>query len=174
MQILALIPGVVGRWALSTAIAPADQPTPKSDCTAAELHQFDFWLGSVGSDGAGETCRLEPHRVGHERMCDRRALEASANGGQGTSLNFYDRRTSWPRSQAWIDEGGNALHLKGGLKDGRMVLQSDPQPTPKGLVVQRIRSSREPAGVVRQLWESSSDEGKTWTVAFDKRMYVPR
>ena len=155
----------------SASIAPADQPTPKSDCTAAEFHQFDFWLGSWGVTAQGKpagSSRIESAMSG----CAIVEHWSSANGGQGTSLNFYDRRTkAW--SQAWIDEGGNALHLKGGLKDGRMVLQSDPQPTPKGLVVQRIRWSREPAGVVRQLWESSSDEGKTWTVAFDG-MYVPR
>jgi hypothetical protein len=33
--------------------------------------------------------------------------------------------------------------------------------------VQRITWSREADGSVRQLWESSSDGGRTWTAAFD-------
>lgn len=146
----------------ATAVA---QPAPKTDCSATEFRQFDFWLGSwrVTSQGkpAG-TSRIESAMKG----CAVIEHWSSAGGGLGTSLNFYDRRTkTW--SQAWIDEGGNALHLKGGLVDGRMVLQSAPQDTPKGPVVQRITWSREPDGSVRQLWESSSDGGRTWTVAFD-------
>lgn len=88
-------------------------------------------------------------------------------------VNFYDRATkTW--SQAWIDQGGNALHLKGGLKNGRMILQSDPQATAaSGMAVQRITWSKEADRSVRQLWESSSDNCKTWTVAFDGR-YVAK
>ena len=92
----------------------------------------------------------------------------SAGGGHGTSLNFYDRRTkTW--SQAWIDEGGNALHLSGTFADGRMVLASAPRKTDKGLDVQRITWSKAGDRNVRQLWESSTDGGKTWIVVFDGR-----
>ena len=89
---------------------------------------------------------------------------SSAGGGHGTSLNFYDRRTkTW--SQAWIDEGGNALHLAGTFADGRMVLASEPRKTASGIDVQRITWSKNADGTVRQLWESSTDGGSTWTVA---------
>ena len=65
----------------------------------------------------------------------------SARGGHGTSLNFYDRRTkTW--SQAWIDEGGNALHLSGTFADGKMVLASEPRKTDSGVDVQRITWSK--------------------------------
>jgi len=93
----------------------------------------------------------------------------SARGGHGTSLNFYDRRTkTW--SQAWIDEGGNALHLSGTFADGKMVLASAPRKTDAGVDVQRITWSKKPDATVRQLWESSSDGGRTWTVAFAASM----
>jgi hypothetical protein len=59
--------------------------------------------------------------------------------------------------------------VKGGIVDGRMILQSEPQDTPEGPAVQRITWSREADGSVRQLWESSFDGGRTWTVAFDGR-----
>jgi hypothetical protein len=147
------------------AAAVVQSPPPKTDCSAPEFRQFDFWLGSwrVTSQGkpAGES-RIESTMKG----CAIVEHWSSARGGHGTSLNFYDRRTkTW--SQAWMDDGGNALHLKGGLVAGRMILQSEPQDTPKGPSVQRITWSREADGRVRQLWESSSDGGRTWTVAFD-------
>ena len=77
----------------------------------------------------------------------------SAGGGDGTSLNFYDRRTkTW--SRRGIDEGGNALHLAGTFADGTMVLASEPRKTDAGVVVQRITWSKQPDAKVRQLWES--------------------
>jgi len=147
-------------------VADMHQPPPaRTDCSAPEFRQFDFWLGSWRVTAQGKpagTNRIESAMKG----CALVEHWTSASGGQGTSLNFYDRRTkTW--SQAWIDEGGNALHLKGGIKDGRMILQSDPWMTPGGSILQRITWSKEPDEAVRQLWESSSDNGKTWTVAFD-------
>lgn len=155
---------------LESANAPAQTPPPKMDCSAPEFRQFDFWLGSWRVTAQGKpagTSRIESAMKG----CAIVEHWTSAGGGRGTSLNFYDRRTkAW--SQAWIDESGNALHLRGGIVDGRMILQSDPQDTPKGKTVQRITWSRETGGHVRQLWESSVDGGRTWTVSFDG-LYVP-
>jgi hypothetical protein len=49
-----------------------------------------------------------------------------------------------------------------------MVLSSAPAGT-----VQRIAWSVNDDGSVRQLWESTDDAGKTWTVQFDGR-YIRR
>ena len=143
--------------------APQAPSTP--DCSAPEFRQFDFWLGTWNVTVAGKPAGTN-HIESVMKGCGVLEHWTSAGGGHGTSLNFYDRRTkAW--SQAWIDEGGNALHLKGGIADGRMVLQSDPQTTPKGVVVQRITWSKEADASVRQLWESSNDGGKSWSVSFD-------
>jgi hypothetical protein len=137
----------------------------KTDCTAPEHRQFDFWLGdwtvTAGGKVAG-TNKIEAVMQG----CGLLERWTSAKGGHGTSLNFYDRRTkTW--SQAWIDEGGNALHLAGTFADGKMVLASEPRKTDAGVDVQRITWTKGGDGGVRQLWESSTDGGTTWTVAFD-------
>lgn len=51
-----------------------------------------------------------------------------------------------------------------------MVMTSDALPGRAGApTLQRITWSVEPGGSVRQLWESSTDGGTTWTVAFDGR-----
>jgi hypothetical protein len=89
-------------------------------------------------------------------------------GGRGSSLNFYDRTTrEW--HQAWIDEQGGALLLKGGLREGRMVLASEARPDARGVpTVQRITWTPDRDGL-RQHWESSTDGGKTWATVFDGR-----
>jgi hypothetical protein len=145
---------------LSAAPMPAQPPPPRTDCTAPEFRQFDFWLGNWKVTEAGKpagTNRIESAMKG----CALIEHWTSARGGHGTSLNFYDRRTkTW--SQAWIDEGGNALHLSGTFADGRMILRS----TPRDGKVERITWSKEPGGV-RQVWESSTDGGATWSTSFD-------
>jgi len=153
------------------APAPAAAPSAPSDCSAPEHHQFDFWIGEWTVTVAGKpagTNRIESVMKG----CGVLERWTSARGSHGTSLNFYDRRTkTW--TQAWIDEGGNALHLTGTFADGRMVLASAPRPTATGIDVQRITWLKNGDGTIRQLWEASSDGGRTWTVAFDGR-YAPR
>jgi hypothetical protein len=154
--------------AMASALATptlAQTPPARQDCSAAEHHQFDFWIGDWNVTVAGKpagTNRIERVMNG----CGLLEHWTAAGGGRGTSLNFYDRRTrTW--SQAWIDESGNALHLSGTFAAGRMVLGSAPRKTDAGVDVQRITWSKNGDGTVRQVWESSTDGGTTWTVAFD-------
>lgn len=154
-----------------TTPAPAQTPPAKQDCSAPEHHQFDFWIGDWNVTVAGKpagTNRIERVMNG----CGLLEHWTSAGGGRGTSLNFYDRRTrTW--SQAWIDESGNALRLTGTFAAGKMTLASAPRRTDTGVDVQRITWSTHAGGTVRQVWESSTDGGTTWTVAFDG-LYSPR
>lgn len=165
LALLALAPaGTSGPTAASGPAAPAD-------CSAAEHHQFDFWIGEWTVNVAGKPAgvnRIESAMKG----CAIVEHWTSARGGRGTSLNFYDRATKqW--SQAWMDEGGNALHLRGGLVDGRMLMSSAPRDGQGGRL-QRITWSKNTDGTIRQVWESSIDAGKRWTVAFDGTYTVKR
>ena len=131
------------------------QAPPGQECTATEHHQFDFWIGAWDVTVEKEPGKPQLAGVNRiERVMDGCALAEhweSAKGGHGTSLNFYDRRTTrW--HQTWIDEGGNGLLLSGAFD--------------------RITWSSQPDGSVRQVWEQTSD-GRTWKTAFDGR-YVRR
>ena len=148
---------------------PADTPPPKSpaDCTAPEHRQFDFWLGTWDVNQNGKAAGV--NRITADlKGCVLVEQWTSASGGRGTSLNFYDRRTTrW--HQTWIDEGGNGLLLSGAFADGRMVLSSAPN---KDGAFDRITWSVQPDGSVRQVWEQTKD-GRSWATAFDGR-YVRR
>jgi hypothetical protein len=127
-----------------------------------DAHAFDFWLGEwdvYDPDGehVGRNSITSPYTTGAL------AEHWRGDGGvEGHSLNAWDpERGCW--HQTWIDSTGGVLLLDGGVREGAMVLTgvtADAQ--------QRITWTSEDGGV-RQLWETSTDDGSTWSVAFDGR-----
>ena len=148
-----------------TAADPASKPPP---CAAAEHRQFDFWLGDWEvRNPAGKI-------VGHNRIeaahggCALIENWKSVAGVTGTSLNIYDRDSGkW--HQTWVDSGGGLLQLDGSFSGGAMVLSGEAMDAdaPRRVARQRVSWTAQPDGRVRQLWESSTDAGKTWTIVFD-------
>ena len=82
------------------------------------------------------------------------------------SWNFYNAQTSkW--EQVWISTG-SVLKLEGQFTDGAMRLQGARQSG-----IDRITFTPLPEHRVRQVWDRSTDGGKTWTVSFDGT-YIPK
>ena len=137
-------------------------------CEAAEHRQFDFWVGdwtvtTPQGDLAG-TNRIERTLKG----CVLVENWSGSKGGAGNSFNLWtavDGR--W--HQVWVDDSGNMLALSGGFDGKRMVLTgAHPTPgRPALTTTERITWTPLEAGTVRQLWESSTDGGVTWTSQFD-------
>lgn len=141
---------------------------PPPACTAQEHRQFDFWIGDWEvANPAGQTAghnRIEPILGG----CALRETWTGAGGSKGTSYNAYDRqRKRW--HQTWVDNGGLVLRLEGGLAEGKMVMRGETLDSAGAAVLNRITWQETGPGEVRQLWEVSSDGGKTWGVVFDGR-----
>ena len=85
----------------------------------------------------------------------------------GGSFNIYRSGTrQW--HQSWVDSNGMLLVLDGEFKDGKMTLLGEGKRAGQ-LIQHRISWEPLPDGKVRQLWETSSDGGKTWSVVFDGR-----
>lgn len=147
---------------------PQQPPQAPPTCKGPEHRQFDFWVGSWNVTVNGKPTGTNRIESGHQG-CVLIEHWTAVGGGTGISLNFYDRqRRQW--HQTWIGSSGGALYLNGGLKDGAMVLQSSAVPQPGGgTIIHRITWSPLAGGDVRQHWESSTDNGKTWTTAFDGR-----
>lgn len=130
-------------------------------------HDFDFWVGEwevSGPDGTayGRNSVTAPFGTGT-------LAEHWRGSGQveGHSLNAYDAaRGCW--HQTWVDSGGSVLLLDGGLVEGAMVLEGVAPGESEDLVRHRITWTPSADGV-RQHWETSADDGATWTTAFDGR-----
>lgn len=138
--------------------APPPPPPP-------EARQFDFWVGDwdvFAPDGkkAGEN-RIEKVANGFGLLESWRG----AGGGVGHSLNsWHPARKKW--QQYWVGLGGT-LELSGGLENGAMIMTGETRTATGGRQLERITWTPNADGTVRQLWEQSADEGKTWKVAFD-------
>lgn len=146
--------------------AQNNKPCP---CCQPEFRQFDFWLGDWKTYKPGtDTLLGTNHIVLLQDSCIIQENWASANPGYtGTSYNFYNPQTQkW--HQTWIDNQGGSLFLSGKLEGKSMVLYSEPLQTPNGKpYTNRITWTPNANGTVRQHWEVSNDEGKTWSTAFD-------
>jgi hypothetical protein len=144
------------------------QSTLPCACCTPEARQFDFWVG------VWETYQADGKLAGNNTIiilqdgCVLQENWISSGGGYtGTSYNFYNSRTKKWR-QLWIDYQGGNLQLTGELINGNMVLQSEKLPNQKGeWQIDRITWTPNKDGSVRQHWEASTDDGKTWTTAFD-------
>lgn len=152
-------------------VAQTSQPgeAVAASCDAPEYRQFDFWIGDwqvfAGERQAG-TNSIRPVHGGCALQENWQG--AGAGGISGSSFNIYDRATGqW--HQTWVDARGTLLQLDGGLVDGAMVL-SGSRPAPnRGTALHRITWTPNDDGSVRQLWETSLDEGASWSVLFDGR-----
>lgn len=147
--------------------APAAATTPLR-CDADAYRAFDFWIGEWevwANDQRAGTNRIE-------RVLDGCALSEhwrGASGLEGRSYNAWDAATGRWR-QFWVAAQGNVLQLEGGMRGGAMVLEGvRPHPQSGAPQRQRIAWTRNADGSVRQLWETSDDDGATWRVAFDGR-----
>lgn len=161
----------VALFLVIAAIMPATvaaQGAPPPACNRPEHRQFDFWLGEWEVTGAkgnkAGTNRIQAINGG----CALREEWTGTTGFTGTSLNAFDASSGrW--HQTWVGSDGLVLMLDGGIRDGAMELTGTTRGSDGTVTRHRIRWT--PLGgtpvTVRQLWETSGDEGKTWTVAFD-------
>ncbi len=130
-----------------------------------ESRQFDFWLGNWdvttpdGKPAGTSTIESVAGRAG--------LLEnwRDVDGSSGKSLNVYNpAKKQW--QQLWVGSNGGVLELTGGLAGGRMVLK-DEHDVHGRHVTERITWTPNADGTVRQLWEQSTDSGRTWVTVFD-------
>lgn len=173
---------------LSLVLSPvlalgAQQPTPPapppSACdTATRSHEFDFWLGTWDVYPTAAPIASAP-RIGVniitsiEKGCALLEQWTDASGNTGRSFNWYDTNLgSW--RQLWLDQGGNTLdYTRGEYRDGAMRF-SGWTLGPRGRrLEQKLTFFNVHPDTVRQLFEASSDSGRTWRNTFDGR-YVRR
>jgi len=133
-------------------------------CTSAEYRQFDFWLGDFKVEDPNGNYVGDNEITLHLDGCMLMESWKGASGMNGMSMNFYD-----PSDQTWnqifVDNNGapaNWPPLKGKFENGSMVLWS-----PEGENRSRWTWTKISNDKVRQMAESTSDGGKTWTVVWD-------
>lgn len=165
---------VLGLLTLATLAASGAAPTdaaaqaPPAPCASENHRAFDFWVGSW------EVRRPDGQAVGRNTIerkmggCVLHEHYTTPRGYEGESLNMYDAsRDVW--HQTWTDNGGLLLRLEGGIRDGAMVMEGRTVDATGAETLQRITWSVVDGDPdrVRQLWQSSTDGGESWSTAFD-------
>ena len=153
---------------LTAGATPTGARAQAPACDTEQHRAFDFWIGDwevrvPNGNVAGNNSirRLMGGCVLHEHY-------TTPAGYEGESLNMFDAsRGVW--HQTWTDNGGLLLLLEGGVHDGRMVMQGPTVDAEGAVTLNRITWSRvdDDPDRVRQHWETSTDDGATWSTAFD-------
>jgi tetratricopeptide (TPR) repeat protein len=132
----------------------------------AEHHQFDFWVGewqvvAPGGQPVGNS------RI--ERAVDQCAIVENwwgATGSNGKSINLYNSATKkW--QQFWVDNSGTSTLYVGEKVGNEMRFTADSYSREGKPVKRKMTFIPMDADRVRQVGESSADEGKTWKVEYD-------
>jgi len=150
---------------------PVEQPAPpKSICeTMKSFNDFDFWLGewNVYSNDDARQFQGANSITKHHKNCLVMENWTSAQGGTGSSMNYYDAvEDQW--RQLWV-AGGYSIDYTGGLDEsGAMVLNGkiNYYNTGKSHAF-RGKWTPNTDGSVRQLFEQQDPESQEWSVWFD-------
>lgn len=147
----------------------AQTPAKKDDCACCSPahRQFDFWLGDWEATANGKVAGTNKIVLLQDKCIVQENWISSTPNYTGTSYNFYNKNLKkW--QQVWIDNQGSNLILTGELIGNQMILKSETLTNPKGEKYQnRITWTNHKDGTVRQYWEVTKDEGKTWNSIFD-------
>ena len=142
---------------------PSPVPQMSASCSGEKYRQFDFWLGDwelVGGDGKKSA---DDHVVMVLGGCGVQENWTGTKNGQGLSFSAYDPATRrW--HQTLMDDGGAVLNLEGEFADGKMILVGTrPSQKEKGVTItHRIAWTPQPNHSVKQIWENSTNGGRTW------------
>jgi hypothetical protein len=141
--------------------------------TAPETRQLDFWIGdwAVSAwNGPGVTLgrRAENHISPELEHCLIHERWTSATGSTGESINFWDpNRKAW--RQIWMDPRQWSLDYEGEYSDGAMRFHGWTLGPDGKRRLEKLTFFNVAPDTVRQLFEQSTDSGKTWRTTFDGR-----
>ena len=158
--LLSLI-GLAGAAPLPAQAAAGKPPT----CDAPQHRQLDFWIGSWDVTMKGQPAGTNVVTL-EEQGCLVHEHWTGARGGTGQSFNFFNRDDGeW--HQVWVSSTGNVLDLAGRYADGTLTYLGQNRQPDGTTLRHRLSFHANPDGTVRQLWETSSDNGATWATSFD-------
>jgi len=134
-------------------------------------HYFDFWIGhwEVSWDEASGTRGQGTNTI--SKTLDNKVLIENfiVNSGQqkgfkGKSMSVYQPKTNtW--KQAWVDNQGGYFDFTGKIENNKRIFETEAKSTNDSLMLrQRMVFYNIKKNSFTWDWESSKDNGKTWTL----------
>lgn len=154
---------------LSIVTAQAQQRPCESD---SNYRHFDFWIGEWEVYARGKKAGVNSITLA-EGGCALHESYTTPTGYSGQSINYYSRKDQkW--HQVWVDSNGGVLeYVETDRGPGMLQFECEYLNRNGELLRSRLTFTANADGTVRQLFEDSKDEGKTWTPGFDG-LYQPK
>ncbi len=132
-------------------------------CTAPEGSQFDFWAGSWELYSADTITGSNTIYKVMDGCAVQENFESKNKGYSGKSWSMYNPQMKlW--QQTWIDNQGAFIYLTGKFENGVMTLKTESRKLPNGKEqVFRMVFHNITKDSFDWEWESTVDNGATWT-----------
>jgi hypothetical protein len=135
------------------------------NCDAQEYRQLDFWIGEWNVIDQSTEKQVGTSRI--EKLLKGCVIFESWSGEdqfKGNSFNLYNREINkW--QQVWVDSRGQRIDFTGEFRADGMHYEG-PFVSGGKRVLSRMKFLKLDHDRVRQIWEQSADEGKTWKTLF--------
>jgi hypothetical protein len=165
---LVLIAGAAAVLAACATPAQAQQQAPPPNCSAAEHHALDFWIGEWDAFRADNNALSGHSSITQEQngcvIHEHWESVGQGAGYAGQSLNIYNRLNGhW--EEYWTDTTGGVLYFVGGpIAHGVQMTTGDRGESARPRYA-RVTFTDQGDGTVRQQGENSTD-GQTWTTGY--------
>ncbi len=135
------------------------------------VHTFDFWVGTFDAAPWNTPDAPPSGELDNTREYDGCVIVerwVSKLGQKGMSMSFYDaNRHVW--RMIWNDDANASNDFEGEYKDGAMRFQGWVLDAKGNRVLALNVLQNVSPGVIRHIYSTSSDGGKTWVVLSDGR-----
>jgi hypothetical protein len=166
MRQLKYIISLIFNLYFSIAILPQDDGSQKP-CSSPEANQFDFWIGewkvewqntdSTKAEGTNVVTSILGSCVIEENFSGKPGVDF-----MGKSFSVYNpAKRMW--QQTWVDDQGGYMVFTGGMENDKMILSRKISKDEKGLI-QRMIFYNISKDEFDWNWESSENNGVTWTL----------
>ena len=175
MNVIRSLAVVSALWLAAAGAAPVraaanGPPDGRHPCRA--VHTFDFWVGDFDAKPWSELDGAVTGHLHNTREYDGCAIVERWNGVEsgidGMSLSFYDtNRRAW--RMVWIADDGLSNDLEGSYRNGAMRFDGWVRDGKGKRILARNVLENVSPDVIRHIYSTSPDGGKTWDVKSDGR-----
>lgn len=148
---------------IASILALAPLPSPAA-CDAPIYHQFDFWIGTWRvTDAHGKLLGYDSVSKRLDGCVIYEEYHDAGDPSVGIGMSYDRGRARW--HQDFMDDAGFVLTLDGALQNGAMILEGTDYINGRPRLNRGTWSRH--GDVVEELWQISTDGGKSWKTHFD-------
>jgi hypothetical protein len=151
-------------FGLSYSISKAQTNSP---CSTPEASQLDFWIGEWKAEWKDSEGNVQTGSNTISKILGGCVVEENFSTGDnsfiGKSYSVYNTtKNIW--EQTWVDNQGSYMDFTGGMNGENMILSRRVINKLGKEIIQRMVFSEITKKSFTWNWESSNDDGKTWTL----------